>query len=294
METAPRPSGPGTITVMMTGDQLRAAVEDGSIETVVTAFTDMQGRLIGKRVQAEYFTEDVIGGGLDACTYLLAVDMDTEPMPGYELASPETGYADFHMCPDMTTLRRVSWLERTALVLCDLVASDGTPVRQSPRQILIEQYERAHVLGLTPFSVCELEFYLYHESYREAYESNYGDLTLSSPYIIDGHVLATTFDEPLIVQIRRGMQAAGIPVEFSRGEGYNGQHEINLRYSNAITAADSHAIYKNGVKEIAYANDVAATFMAKPSSEHMGSSCHIHMSLVEADSGRSVFVDEDG
>jgi glutamine synthetase len=275
---------------MLTLEDLRTEVADGGIDTVVAAFTDMQGRLIGKRIEGEYFLEEVADHGVEGCNYLLALDMDMDPVPGYEMANWEKGYGDFGIAPDLSTLRRIPWLDATALVVCDVAWHDAAPVVESPRQILIEQYERAHAAGFTPMMASELEFYLYKESYAEAWEKDYRGLTPTVPYILDYHVLATTMDEPFIQQLRRGMQGAGIPVEFSKGEAWYGQHELNLRYADAITSADRHTIYKNGVKEIAHKNGIAATFMAKPSEKDIGSSCHIHVSLVDGDGG-SVFVD---
>jgi glutamine synthetase len=276
---------------MLSVDDLRKEVEGGTIDTVVTAFTDMQGRLFGKRIQGEYFLDDVVGRGIEGCNYLLALDMEMEPVPGYEMANWEGGYGDFGIVPDLTTLRRIPWLDRTALVLCDVANHDGSPVVASPRQILIAQYERAREMGYTPFMASELEFYLYKESYAEAHEKDYRDLTPTIPYILDYHVLATTMDEQYLGPIRRGMHAAGIPVEFSKGEAWYGQHELNMRYADAVTSADRHTIYKNGVKEIAFLNGISATFMAKPSEKDIGSSCHIHSSLVGADGDESAFVD---
>jgi glutamine synthetase len=248
---------------------------------------------VGKRIQGEFFLEEVSDHGVEGCNYLLALDMEMDPVPGYDMANWEKGYGDFGIAPDMATLRRIPWLDSTAMVLCDVVSHDGQPVAESPRQVLIAQYERAHDLGYTPMMVSELEFYLYRESYAEAWEKDYRDLTPTIPYILDYHVLATTMDEPFIHQVRRGMQGAGIPVEFSKGEAWYGQHELNVRYADAVTSADRHSIYKNGVKEIAHGNGLSATFMAKPSEKDIGSSCHIHMSLVDPDSGMSAFVDGD-
>jgi glutamine synthetase len=289
--SARRPGGPGGNAGMLSLDDLRKEVEQGAIDTVVTAFTDMQGRLIGKRIQGEYFLDDVTEHGIEGCDYLLALDMEMDPVPGYEMANWEEGYGDFAILPDISTLRRIPWLDRTALVLCDVASHDGSPVAASPRQILIAQYERAREMGYTPLFASELEFYLYKESYAEAHEKDYGDLTPTIPYILDYHVFATTRDEQYLAQIRRGMQAAGIPVEFSKGEAWYGQHELNMRYADAVTSADRHAIYKNGVKEIAFLNGISASFMAKPSEKDIGSSCHIHSSLVGTDSGESTFVD---
>ncbi|HEY8626734.1 MAG TPA: glutamine synthetase family protein [Gaiellaceae bacterium] len=264
---------------MLTLDELRSEVEAGTIDTVVAAFTDMQGRLLGKREQAEYFLDETAEHGLEGCNYLLALDMEMDPQPGYAMASWEQGYGDFVMTPDLQTLRRVPWLEGTALVLCDVGWADGKPVVASPRQVLKAQVERAQAAGFEPKFGSELEFYLFAESYAEAHAKHYRDLTPSVPYILDYHVLATTYDEPLIRQIRNGMQAAGVPVESSKGEAWPGQQEINFRYADAVTMADNHVIYKNGAKEIAHLNGRSITFMAKPDHGWIGNSCHIHSSL---------------
>jgi glutamine synthetase len=275
---------------MLSLDELTGEAEHGSIDTVVTAFTDMQGRLIGKRIDVSYFLDQVVDHGVEGCNYLLALDMEMDPVPGYEMANWEKGYGDFGIVPDLATLRRIPWLDRTAMVLCDVVGHDGLPVPASPRQVLIAQYERAHELGYTPLFASELEFYLYKQSYAQAHEQDYRDLTPTIPYILDYHILATTMDEDVLGPVRRGMQGAGIPVEFSKGEAWYGQHEVNTRYADAVTSADRHTIYKNGVKEIAFLNGVSATFMAKPSEKDIGSSCHIHSSLLEA-SGGAAFID---
>jgi glutamine synthetase len=291
MASITRPGGPGVATGMLSLEQLRAEADGGTLDTVVTAFTDMQGRLVGKRIDVSYFLDQVVDHGVEGCNYLLALDMEMDPVPGYQMANWEKGYGDFGIAPDLSTLRRIPWLDRTALVLCDVVEHDGSPVTTSPRQVLIAQYERAQELGYVPMFASELEFYLYKESYAEAHERDYRDLTPTIPYILDYHILATTMDENVLGQIRRGMQGAGIPVEFSKGEAWYGQHELNMRYADAVTSADRHTIYKNGVKEIAFLNGISATFMAKPSEKDIGSSCHIHSSLVRADDGASVFVD---
>ena len=292
-EAAPRPGGPGGTRGMLSLDDLKKAGEEGTIDTVVTAFTDMQGRLFGKRIEIEYFLDEVTGHGVEGCNYLLALDMDMEPLPGYEMANWEDGYGDFGIMPDMSTLRMIPWLDRTAMVLADVVNHDGSPVVASPRQVLIAVYEKAQEMGFTPYAASELEFYLYKESYAEAWEKGYKNLTPTIPYILDYHILATTMDEQYLGAIRRGMMGAGIPVEFSKGEAWYGQHEVNFRYADAVTAADRHTIYKNGVKEIAFLNEISASFMAKPSEDDIGSSCHIHQSLVGSD-GKSAFVDGDG
>jgi len=264
---------------LLTVDELRAEVEQGGIDTVVTAFTDMQGRLLGKREQAEFFLEQSAEHGIEGCNYLMALDMEMDPQAGYAMASWEQGYGDFVLTPDLATLRKVPWLEGTALVLCDVGLGDGTPLSVSPRQVLRAQVERARAAGFEPMVGSELEFYLLKESYEEAHAKHYRDLTPSVPYILDYHILATTFDEPLIRQIRNAMQAAGIKVESSKGEAWPGQQEINFRYADALTMADNHTIYKNGSKEIAHQNGCSITFMAKPDHTWIGSSCHIHSSL---------------
>jgi len=264
---------------VLTLEELRADVESGAIDTVVVAFTDMQGRLMGKRLHAEFFLEDSLDHGVEGCNYLLALEMEMDPVPGYAIASWERGYGDFRLAPDLGTLRRVPWLEATALVLADVVWHDGTPVGPSPRQVLARQVERAQALGFEPMFGSELEFFLFKETYAEAHEAHYRGLTPSVPYILDYHVLATSYDEPLIRQIRNGMQGAGIRVESSKGEAWPGQHEINFRYGPALQMADNHAVYKNGAKEIAHLNGCSITFMAKPHHDWVGSSCHVHGSL---------------
>ena len=277
---------------MLSVEELRAEVEQGAIDTVVVAFTDMQGRLMGKRLQAEYFLDEAIAGGhaVEGCNYLLALEMEMEPVPGYAIASWEQGYGDFELVPDLATLRRIPWLEATALVLCDVAWHDGRPVAPSPRQVLRRQVERTEALGFTPMFGSELEFFLLRETYAEAHAKHYRGLTPSVPYILDYHILATTYDEPLIREIRNSMYDAGLPVESSKGEAWPGQHEINFRYGPAVTAADNHVIFKNGAKEIAHRHGCAITFMAKPDHTMIGSSCHVHASLWRE--GESAFAGE--
>jgi glutamine synthetase len=261
-------------------EELQRDVEAGAIDTVVVAFTDMQGRLMGKRVDAEFFLEELEAGHpVEGCNYLLALEMEMDPVPGYEIAGWERGYGDFGLSPDLATMRRVPWLEGTALVLCDVLWHDGSPVEPSPRQVLRAQVERAAELGLAPMFGSELEFFLFRESYAEAYAKHYRELTPSVPYILDYHVLATSYDEPLIRAIRNGMKGAGLRLENSKGEAGPGQHEINFRYTDALRTADDHVVYKNGAKEIAHQHGCSITFMAKPYHTEVGSSCHIHSSL---------------
>ena len=261
-------------------EELRDEVVAEEIDTIVVAFTDMQGRLMGKRVDADFFLEELEAGHpVEGCNYLLALEMEMDPVPGYEIAGWERGYGDFGLRPDLATLRRVPWLEGTALVLCDVLWHDGSPVGPSPRQVLRAQVERAAGLGLAPMFGSELEFFLFRESYAEAHAMHYRELTPSVPYILDYHVLATTYDEPLIRAIRLGMKGAGLRLENSKGEAGPGQHEINFRYADALRTADDHVVYKNGAKEIAHQHGCSITFMAKPYHTEVGSSCHIHSSL---------------
>jgi len=254
---------------------------DGELDTVVCALPDLWGRLVGKRVTARTFRRLLRhGGGLNASLYLFVVDMDMEPLPGFALSDWERGFQDFLMLPDLSTLRLVPWLEKTALVLCDAVIEHtGQPVEVSPRQILKRQIDRAAEHGLTVKFGSELEVYFFADSYRDAWAKEYRGLRPLSDYRADYHVLQTSKDEWLIRRIRLEMEAAGVPVEFSKGEWGLGQHEINLEYADALEMADRHVIYKNGIKEIAALAGLSATFMPKWSLDDIGSSCHIHSSI---------------
>ena len=258
---------------MLTLAELEELVATGEIDTIVVAFTDMQGRLLGKRLHRDFFFEQIDHGhGTEGCNYLLALDMEMDPVPGYEIASWERGYGDFELLPDVATLRRIPWLEATAMIQCDVEWADGSPVRPSPRQVLRAQLERARGQGFDAMFASELEFYLLRESYEEAHRKRYDDLTPSVPYILDYHILAASYDEPLLRQIRNGMHGAGIRVETSKGEAWPGQQEVNFRYADALAMADNHAVYKNGAKEIAHLNGCSITFMAKPHHDWIGSS----------------------
>ena len=275
-------------------NDLHQMVADDAVDTVLVCFPDMQGRLMGKRVTGRYFCDTVLEATIEVCDYLLAVDVDMAPLPGYAFASWDTGYGDMSAVPDLATLRLVPWIPKTALVLCDLVAEGGTePVEVSPRQILRRQLARAAERGLTVKIGAELEFFLFKDTYAEAHAADYKGLSPHSDWIEDYHILQTTRDEYLIRQIRNGMDAAGVPVEFSKGEAGHGQHEINLVYAEALEMADRHVVYKNGAKEIAAANDRSLTFMAKWSMDDVGSSCHIHSS-VWADDGATSLAVADG
>ncbi len=265
---------------MITLEELETAVASSTIDTVVVAFTDMQGRLLGKRLSARYFLDaDIAHRGVEGCDYLLAVDMEMEPKPGYAMSSWDRGYGDFRMLCDMSTLRKLEWLEGTALVLCDLVWHDARPVAASPRQVLRNQIERARSLGFDVMIGSELEFYLFDETYSGARSQHYRSLTPSVPYVLDYHVLATTFSEGILRDLRNYMERSGISVECSKGEASAGQHELNLRYTTALEMADNHSVYKNGAKEIAHLKGRSITFMAKPYHDSLGSSCHVHASL---------------
>jgi glutamine synthetase len=263
---------------MLTLDELRTAVADGSIDTVLVAFTDMQGRLQGKRCAAQYFLDEVVGHAAEACNYLLAVDVEMNTVGGYKMSSWESGYGDFVMQPDMSTLRLLPWHEATALVLCDLQWLDGKPVPASPRQILQGQLDRLAERGLVADVGTELEFMLFADSFDTAWRKAYHDLTPSNLYNVDYSILGTARVEPLLRRIRNGMAGAGMVVESAKGECNLGQHEIAFRYSDAVTTCDNHTIYKTGAKEIADQAGQALTFMAK-FNEREGNSCHIHISL---------------
>jgi len=274
----------------LTIEELKNLVECDEIDTVLTVFPDTYGRLLGKRLTASYFLEQ---DGLFCCDYLLSAGMEMDPQPGFSMASWDLGYGDFAYVPDPSTLRRIPWLPKTALVMCDLCHESGGPVTQAPRSILRRQCERLAKRGMTAFMASELEFHLFQESYGDNRDRGYRHMKPSSPYRIDYHILSTSFDEPLLRAIRNGMSAAGVPVESSKGECGNGQHEIGLYYADALEMADRHVIYKNGAKEIAAQKGACLTFMAKYHSAEAGSSCHIHSSIFNAESTTSLFWDSD-
>ena len=274
-------------------DTLRQEVAAGAIDTVLVCFVDMQGRLIGKRVTGHYFLEQAFDE-MHACDYLLAVDIEMEPVPGYQASSWELGYGDFTIKTDLSTLRRIPWLEGTALVLGDVLDHHGQDLPHSPRAILKRQLARARDLGFEVYMASELEFFVFDEAYDVARTKRYRELKTAGWYIEDYHIFQTTKEESLIRAIRNGMDGAGIPVEFSKGEWGPGQAEINLKYAEALEMADRHAIYKNGVKEIAYLQGKAVTFMAKWDTALAGNSCHVHVSLRDAASGAPAFADASG
>ncbi len=269
---------------MLTRQELAALVGAGQIDTVVVAFTDHYGRLHGKRFDAVHFLDVAFGHGTHGCDYLLTVDMEMEPVPGYAYSNWEKGYGDFHMVPDPSTLRVASWLDRTALVLCDLADSrTGEPVPVAPRSILKRQLERAAQIGYTFKAASELEYFLYTDSYRAAAERRYQALTPAGWYIEDYHLLQGTREEFYNGQVRRHLAASGIPVENSKGEWGRGQHEMNIAYAEILDMADRHTVMKHAMKDLAELNGVSVTFMAKPTAEEAGSSCHLHVSVWEGD-----------
>jgi glutamine synthetase len=266
----------------LTLDQIKTAVRDGSIDTVLLVLTDMQGRLQGKRLTATHFLDVVADHGAEACNYLLAVDVEMNTVSGYEMSSWEHGYGDFEMHPDLDTLRMVPWHEGTAMCLADLGWADGEPVTASPRQILRRQVDRLAERGLHAVGATELEFLLFRTSYEEAFRRDYRNLEPANQYNVDYSMLGTARVEPLLRRIRNEMGGAGLRVENSKGECNFGQHEINFAYGPVLQTADEHAIYKNGAKEIAAQEDHSISFMAKYD-EREGNSCHIHLSLRRED-----------
>jgi glutamine synthetase len=272
-------------------ETLERMVADGQIDTVLITMPDMQGRLMGKRLTGHFFLDHVAREGSHACSYLLGTDVEMNTLPGFKLTSWRTGYHDFKLRPDFGTLRLAPWLEKTAIVLGDVLTDEGEAVEEAPRRVLQRQVERLAALGYTAKVASELEFYLFKETYESAREKHYRDLRTYGTYIQDYHILATTKEEGIVRQIRNDMNAAGIPVEGSKGEWGFGQEELNLEYANPVEMADRHVLYKHGAKEIAALNGVALTFMAKWNGGQAGSSFHLHSSLWDRE-GRPAFWDE--
>jgi glutamine synthetase len=272
----------------VTIEELQKQVANGSVDTVLLALADMEGRLQGKRLTASHFLAEVAEHGAEGCNYLLAVDVDMETVEGYEMASWEKGYGDFEMKPDLATLRPVPWQPGTVMLMADLQWGDGSEVSASPRQILRRQLDRLAERGMIANAGTELEFIVFKTTYEDAWRSGYRDLDPANLYNVDYSLLGTSRVEPLIRRIRNEMAAAGLTVETSKGECNLGQHEINFRYGEALRIADEHAIYKNGAKEIAAQEEHSITFMAK-FNEREGNSCHIHCSLAHEDSGKNAF-----
>jgi glutamine synthetase len=258
--------------------ELEAKIASGAIDTVVVAMTDMQGRLVGKRLDGKYFLSDVLKHGTEGCNYLLAVDVDMNTVPGYAMSSWEKGYSDFAMVPDLNTLRYIPWQEGAAMLLADVQWLDHTDVVASPRQILKKQIKALEDAGMKAMVGTELEFVVYNNTYEQAFNKGYKDLTPANQYNVDYSILGGSRIEPLLRAIRLGMSGAGMNVESVKGECNFGQHEIAFKYSDALTSCDNHVIYKNGAKEIAAQTGYALTFMAKPNQKE-GNSSHIHLSF---------------
>ncbi|WP_105438322.1 glutamine synthetase family protein [Neorhizobium sp. T25_13] len=281
------------MTPIYSFDDLKRDVADGRIDTIIAAQVDMQGRLMGKRFQAEYFVESAYQE-THSCNYLLATDIEMETISGYKATSWEQGYGDYTMKPDLATLRKLPWLEGTALVLCDVLDHHThADVPHSPRAVLKRQVQRLADMGMSAFMATELEFFLFDQTYDQARESGYRNLKLASGYNEDYHIFQTTKEEEVMRAIRTGLQGAGIPVENSKGEASAGQEEINVRYADALTMADRHVIIKNACKEIAWGKGKAITFLAKWNYSAAGSSSHIHQSLWSADGKTPLFFDKD-
>lgn len=265
---------------MLSLESLRELVAEDRIETVIVAFTDHYGRLMGKRYDAEMFVEETWRQGTHGCDYLLTTDMEMDPVPGYRYANWELGYGDFHLVPDLATLRQASWLEKTALVLCDVIdEKTHEPVSVAPRSILRRQIEAATQEGWECMAASELEYYLFENDYRQAHEEGFGKMVPAGWYLEDYHILQGTRTEGFTAAARRHLKHSGVPVENSKGEWGLGQHELNIRYAEALTMADRHVVYKQCLKELADQMGLSVTFMAKFASDRAGSSCHLHFSL---------------
>ncbi|RZS34939.1 glutamine synthetase [Herbihabitans rhizosphaerae] len=283
------PDAEGPLTV----ERLRELVDAGTVDTVLIALTDMQGRLQGKRCSARYFLNEVLDHAAEACNYLLAVDVEMNTVGGYRMSSWDTGYGDFVLRPDLATLRLVPWHDGTALVLADLERTDGGPVLASPRQVLRAQLDRLTDRGLGAFVGTELEFIVFDDSYEQGWRRAYHELTPANQYNVDYSLLGTARIEPLLRDIRNGMEGAGLYVESAKGECAPGQHEIAFRYADALSTCDNHSVYKTGSKEIAAKHGKSITFMAK-FNEREGNSCHIHLSLRGTDGSLVLAGDRPG
>lgn len=277
---------------MLTLEELKEKIEGDEIATVITAFTDHYGRLMGKRYDAEFFLESVVKGGTHGCNYLLTTDIDMEPVPGYDLANWELGYGDFHLVPDMKTLRVADWLEETALVICDVYSgSTHQLVAEAPRSLLAAQTKKLKALGWDAFAASELEYYLFENDYRTAHQQGYNDLTPVGWYLEDYHILQGTRTESFTAAARKHLKNSGVPVENSKGEWGLGQHELNVRYAGITEMGDRHVVYKQCLKELADAMGLSVTFMAKFHEDRAGSSCHVHISLWK--DGQNLFVGKE-
>lgn len=277
---------------LLTIDELQNQVNSDKIRTVIVGFTDHYGRLLGKRFDAEFFLESATDNGTHACDYLLTTDMEMEPVPGYKMANWELGYGDFHLVPDMNTLRKATWLKKTAIVICEVHDSQShRALPEAPRSILQKQIEDLSKTGYESYAATELEYYLFDQSYKSAHDQNYHQLKSSGWYLEDYHILQGTRIEKFTAKARRHLKKSGIPVENSKGEWGLGQHELNVKYADTLDMADRHVLYKQCLKEIADKMDLSVTFMAKYHEDQAGSSCHIHMSLWK--DGQNAFVGDE-
>eukprot|EP01126_Amoeba_proteus_P008070 TRINITY_DN1295_c0_g2_i4.p1 TRINITY_DN1295_c0_g2~~TRINITY_DN1295_c0_g2_i4.p1 ORF type:complete len:534 (+),score=100.14 TRINITY_DN1295_c0_g2_i4:156-1604(+) len=277
------------VTGMLTLDQLRKKAQEGSIETVVMGFTDLVGRLSGKRYDVDFFLSDGIKG-THACSYLMTIDIEQKVLDGFEFSNWQTGFGDFILVPDMSTLRVATWLEKSAFVVCSLQDKEGNSVPIGPRNVLARQMERLASLGYKANGASELEYYMYKNSYEEVHNNNYEERSLSpfGYFLGDYNLLQSSREEPFTAQMRRHLKGSGVPVENSKGEAGLGQHELNVKYSDPLTMSDRHTVFKQCFKEVAQQQGIAVTFMAKPHTHQAGSSCHIHISLTHPD-GKNAF-----
>ncbi|MEM7201110.1 MAG: glutamine synthetase family protein [Planctomycetota bacterium] len=281
-----------TVDGMLTVSQLEELVSAGDVDTVLVVFTDLYGRFMGKRFDAAFFLESAVESGAHACDYLFTVDMGMEPVPGYRFANWERGYGDVHLVPDLATLRRASWLDRTALVVCDVVDERShEPVALAPRSLLRRQLEAATAAGFVAMAGSELEYYVFEESYRDAAAKGHAGLRSVGWYLEDYHMLQGAREERLNAEVRRHLRRSGVPVETSKGEWGVGQHELNVRYAEALEMADRHCVYKQCMKEVADQLGMSVTFMAKLAEDQAGSSCHVHLSLWR--DGQNAFAGDD-
>lgn len=272
-------------------EKLKARITSGELDTAILVFPDVFGRLMGKRFTGQYFMDDVLGHGTHGCNYLLTLDMEMEPMEGFQLANWDKGFGDFELRPDLSTIREIPWQEGAFMILCDLFHGGEEYVAEAPRSVLRRQLDRLASKGLHIEIASELEFFLYKRSYEEAFAMNYHELEPSSDYRIDYHTLQTSQDEPYLRAVRNWMSAAGVPVESSKGEWGKGQHEINFVHTDPLRMADMHVVFKQGAKEIAMTQDRAVSFMAKVTHDEAGNSCHIHTSLWK--DGANLFWDDE-
>jgi glutamine synthetase len=276
----------------LTVKELLDAIEKESIETVLVAVPDWYGRLMGKRLTGRFFAQSVAEHGWHACNYLLACDMEMDPVPGYAFTSWESGYGDMRCAPDWAALCKPAWLPKTALVLCNPISDKGAPIEVAPRRILQRQIERAAGMGFVPKGGAELELYLFKETYDSARQKHWHDLVPFGSYIEDYHVLQGTREEPVIGELVRALEKSGIPMEGSKGEWGPGQQEVNVEYCELLEQADRNALTKHAAKEIAHEKGLAVTFMAKWDERFAGSSFHQHLSLWDAEGKTNVFSGE--